>query len=140
MKYTLARILTSLSLTVLLFAGAARAQHAEKVIKVEVPFEFNVGDVTFPAGKYSLVQGGPFLTVRDSRGYILTTVLTRTVQAATPFTSTKLRFSTDGNRHVLTQVWSRDEIFGQQLDGRLPATAVAKHRAAPAQPAGGSQP
>ena len=53
MKYLIARTLTSLMLVV---AGLTAAQaQSTSVIKVNVPFEFNFGDRTFPAGEYSLV-------------------------------------------------------------------------------------
>ena len=140
MKHTAKQILTLLSLTVLLFAGLAHGQYIEKVIKADIPFEFSVGHQTFPAGKYSFVRQGPFLAVRDSRGYVLTTVVTGTVQALAAPTATKLKFSTEGGRHVLTQVWQQDSLTGQVLYPRKPSTNVAKRQTAPVQAAAGSRP
>ena len=50
MKRLIARTLTSLLLVVLWLGGAAYAQLTHAVIKVNIPFEFNVGNKTFPAG------------------------------------------------------------------------------------------
>jgi hypothetical protein len=47
--------LTSLLLFVVYSAGSALAQ-STAVIKVNIPFEFSLGDRTFQPGDYSLVQ------------------------------------------------------------------------------------
>ena len=41
---------------VLLSSGMAHAQSILSIVKASIPFEFNVGDRTMPAGQYSLVQ------------------------------------------------------------------------------------
>jgi len=56
MKQLIARTLTSLLLAVGFLAGIANGQATSWVVKVNIPFEFNVGNKTFPAGSYSLAQ------------------------------------------------------------------------------------
>ena len=56
MKSLVARTLTSVLLGVLTLGPIAQAQHAQRVIKVTVPFEFSVGNQVFPAGNYSVVS------------------------------------------------------------------------------------
>jgi len=67
MKSLVARTLTSVLLGVLTLGPIAQAQHAQRVIKVTVPFEFSVGNQVFPAGNYSVVSTAPaLLDLRDA--------------------------------------------------------------------------
>ncbi|HVO81486.1 MAG TPA: hypothetical protein VMT28_12185 [Terriglobales bacterium] len=128
MKHLIARTLTSLSLAVLLLAGMAHAQYAS-VIKLKVPFEFVVGGQTFPAGEYSLVRTAPYLLVlRDAQAHSLMNVITRSTEAASAPTSPRVRFYTDGERHVLAQVWQQGDSIGQELYRPKAETVIARHR------------
>src|SRR5215813_10683947 len=63
------KVLSAMFLGVLLFAGIAHAQYTPQVIKVNVPFSFEVNGRSFPAGSYSLVRSEPnLLRLRDSNG------------------------------------------------------------------------
>jgi hypothetical protein len=67
MKNLIVRTLMSIIFAVMALAATSRAQSIQ-VIKVHIPFEFNFGGHSFPAGAYSLVQPRPhFLELRDSR-------------------------------------------------------------------------
>ena len=69
MKSLFARTLASLLLGVLTLGPLAQAQQAQRIIKVNIPFEFSVGDREFPAGSYSLVSSAPpLLDLRDAKG------------------------------------------------------------------------
>jgi len=141
MKYLMGRILTSLALAVLLLAGVARAQYAERVIKVNIPFEFAVGEATFPAGEYSVVRSDThLLLLRDSERRILTTILTRSVQGTAAPAKAKLEFDVEDGLHVLTQVWQEGNVYGHELYRSKSATALAKRRSRVTQAAAGSQP
>ncbi|MBZ5600276.1 MAG: hypothetical protein LAN83_18375 [Acidobacteriia bacterium] len=130
MKHLIARTLTSLSLAVLLLAGVAHAQYAQ-VIKAKVPFEFTVGQRTFPAGQYSLVRSAPYLLVlRDAQARVLAMVVTRSTESATTPASAKLEFYNDGDRHILVRVWQQGNPIGQELYRRKAATVVARRRTA----------
>lgn len=129
MKNCVKRTLTSLLLGVLALAYTAHAQRTQPVIKVNIPFEFNVGDQTFPAGNYSLVRLQPaLLELRDAENRSLTTVVTNFVQALTPAVAPKLQFYTEGARHELAQVWQEDESIGQQLQRPKSGTKTAPRR------------
>jgi hypothetical protein len=55
MKNLIARTFMSIMFAVMALAATSRAQSIQ-VIKVNIPFEFNFGGHSFPAGAYSLVQ------------------------------------------------------------------------------------
>jgi hypothetical protein len=113
------RTLTSFLLSVLAFAGTAHAQRAERVIKANIPFEFSVGDQTFPAGNYLLVSAAPAqLELRDAENRSLTKMLTDPVQTLETPASPKLLFYSEGGQQALARVWQEDYSIGQEL--RLP--------------------
>jgi hypothetical protein len=120
---------------------AAQAQ-STSVIKVNVPFEFNFGDRTFPAGEYSLVQPMQHLLVlRDSRGHYIAQAFTGGIESLTPADATKLKFSNSDGQHVLTEVWQKLDSSGQRLYPAKNSTNFAKHRSTEAREASeGSQP
>jgi hypothetical protein len=113
--------------SLLLLAGVARAQYAVQVFRADIPFEFTMGNKTFPAGRYSLLRPAPhFLILRDSQSRALATVVIcpAVTAASTPSTS-KLVFYVYGGRHFLAQVWQQNRATGYALaqpeSGKLPA-------------------
>jgi len=134
--------ISALFVAVLLFVGNAHGQYAGQAIKVRVPFAFEVGDKTFPAGDYSVFQTAPYLlNLRDSRGHVLANVLTGSVERAEPSGPAKLDFYVDGDRHVLARVWQEHESLGHQLSPSKRSTYLAKRRNTRTQAAAeGSQP
>jgi hypothetical protein len=136
MKSLIASILTSLSLAVLLFAGTANAQYAPRIVKVNLPFEFSMGDKTFPAGDYSIVAMVPGrLELRDAQEHVLTSLFTHPVQALESPDSAKLDFSTASGGHALTQVWFLNNRIGYELAPQRALTALAKRRGRESVPA-----
>jgi hypothetical protein len=128
MKF-IARTITSLVLAVLWLGTIAYAQAPVQVVKVHIPFEFIVGDRSFPSGDYSLAQTSQnFLVLRDQRGQSVATAFTIGIDAATPPADTKLRFASAGGRHVLTEVWLRQDPRGQRLVLAKPRVALARHQ------------
>ena len=141
MKNLVTRTLTSLLLGVLSLGYTAQAQRIERVIDVNIPFEFNVGNQTFLAGRYSLVSLTPWLLeLRDAEGRYLTTVLTNSVQSSNTPATPKLEFFNQDGRHVLGQVWQADDSIGQQLQPAKSLTQVAKRRSRHVQTASAARP
>jgi len=136
------RALTSLLLFVVFLGGAIYGQTSDSVIKVKIPFEFNVGDKSFPAGDYSLVQPMQhFLVLRDARGQAIASAFTSGVDVSGPVTAPRLRFSSVDGQHVLAELWRAEDPAGQRLVGAKPRVSFAKHRSAEArETAEGSQP
>lgn len=119
MKNLMARTLTTLTLAMvaLATAGLASAQSSpNKLVKVHIPFEFNFGDKTFPAGDYSLTEPVQnLLVLRDSNDRQLAQVLTVNRELPTAFAQAKLLFDSANGEHTLTEVMRGDEMSSQQL-------------------------
>ena len=141
MKHLLSRTFTALMLALMGLAPTARAQSAP-VIKVNVPFEFTVGDRTFPAGDYSLARPEQHrLELRDSRGWTIDWVLTEGIDSLTPAASTRLKFDSSEGQHILTEVWLQQQTSGERLQPVKDNTILVKHRSAEARETSeGSQP
>jgi hypothetical protein len=142
MKQLIARTLTSLLLAVGFLAGTANGQATSWVVRVNIPFEFNVGNKTFPAGSYSLAQPlQHFLVLRDSRGQTIASVFTQGIESNAPVAAAKLRFDSVAGQHTLTEVWQQQESYGQRLYPTKYRTNLAKRPSTEArETAEGSQP
>ena len=136
------RTLTSLFLFVVYLGGMAYAQNAPSVITVKVPFEFSVGDKTFPAGDYSLVQPMQrFLVLRDARGQSVASAFTSGIDVSGSVTAPTLRFASVDGRHILTELWQAQDPAGQRLVSAKTHTTFARHHSDEARAAAeGSQP
>jgi hypothetical protein len=128
MKNLIARTLMSVMFVAVVLVATVPAQSIQ-VLKVNIPFEFSFGDHNFPAGQYSLVQPRPhFLELRDSREHFIAQVLTGDIYSRRPATSTKLNFYSSDGRHILAEVWERQESSGEQLYQPKPAVDSVKRR------------
>lgn len=117
MNNWISRLLTALSVGVLLSAGQAYAQFVPRFIQVSIPFDFTVGEKAFPAGEYTLVSMAQHrVDLRDSRRHVLASLITHSVQSLDESGSTKLQFSTAGGGHALRQVWIKGELIGDELE------------------------
>lgn len=119
---------TSLVFAAVWLAGTAYAQSAQRAIKVHIPFEFNVGETTFPAGDYSVMQPlQNFLALRNTRGQTIASTFTHPVESSTAPEKPELRFYFSGGQHNLAEVWQpEDGALGQQLPATKSRVAVAK--------------
>lgn len=113
----------SLLLTLVLVAGFAFAQPAQKV---SVPFKFTIGDTHLPAGTYYFVPvtAATRLEVRDSGQKVVSQlpVITRLAKASgKSATAARLVFDTVADERFLSEVW----IAG--TDGYLVRATGEKH-------------
>jgi hypothetical protein len=82
-------------------------------VKVNIPFEFSVGDRTFPAGEYSLTQLRPdIVALYDSRGHNVDIALAYAQTNFEPPTETKVKFEVVGGRHMLSEALTAGESTG----------------------------
>jgi hypothetical protein len=142
MKQLITGTLTSLLLVVVWLAASAQAQSTPLVIKVNIPFEFFVGDQTFPAGDYSLVQPlQHFLALRDARGRTIASAFTSGLESSAVTATSKLRFNSVAGQNVLSEVWQQDSRLGQKLYATKTHNNIAKRHSPEArETAEGSQP
>jgi hypothetical protein len=130
MKY-MGRVLASLFAGVLLLGSAAPAQQLnDHVVTFVVPFEFTIGQKTFPAGSYSLVRTEPYLLeLRDADKHSLTQIVTRSVEALKAPDQSKVLFYSENGHHLLGQVWLGKETLGQEIYRPKNGSVLAKHSA-----------
>ena len=116
MKNRVGRVLASILLGVLTLGSTVQAQHTERTIKANIPFDFVVGQRDFSrrtlfAGVHRAGAAG----VARLRRPRLANVLTHSVQASTQPARPKLLFESEAGQHVLTQVWQEGDFTGLQI-------------------------
>jgi hypothetical protein len=104
-----------------LYPSIGRAQAANHpVLSVKVPFEFVVGNRTFPAGTYKFqsllnsVAGKDaidVLTVRSTEGQLYQAVVTDVAGSAEP-SKPRVLFMRSGGRAFLSEVWEPGKQAG----------------------------
>jgi hypothetical protein len=104
-------------LTLLLVAGSAFAQTVH--VRGNIPFNFAVGNKTFPAGTYDIgsIESGTgkilLLQARDSNTSMM--LNSNAAETLEPADKTKLVFNQYGNRYFLSQIWVNGSTLGRQL-------------------------
>jgi hypothetical protein len=105
-----------LGMFVLFAVGMGHAQYESQVLKVKIPFTFNVGTQTFPAGQYSL---RPLLqntiSLRNEAGQVLTNIATNSVEASEAQSTMKLLFNGYGGQYFLAQIWQAGDSIGREV-------------------------
>ena len=121
--------LTVVAAAVLLFAGTARSQTVSRIIQVEIPFEFQLGNHVLPAGKYTISQANPsVLLLRDARDRVVASVVASQAQRLTPPPEPKLQFYVEDGRNVLARVWNSNDRYGWELPVAKRGASFAKAR------------
>ncbi len=126
-------LVLSMSSLVLMLAvvpalGAGRLDHK---IQADIPFDFMVGDKTFPAGTYTFAQ--PTITpgvlrIQSLDGHESVMVITNDVrESLTPPDETKLVFNRYGDLYFLAQVWTVGEVSGLKLRRSSTESEVAEN-------------
>jgi hypothetical protein len=94
------------------------AQGKKLIRKVEIPFDFSVGDKTLPAGAYSVThvnQEKTMLRLSSEDGRESINIITIPVQAKESPKTGKLIFRRYGETYFLSQIWESHDIHGRQL-------------------------
>jgi hypothetical protein len=132
--------LVVLSLIVLsivsLYPAIGRAQVTNHpVLSVKVPFEFVVGNRTFPAGTYKFqsllnsVAGRDaieVLTVRSAEGWLYQAVVTDVAAVSAELNKPRVSFRRSGGRAFLAEVWEPGKKAGCLIRGRKDETQTAQ--------------
>lgn len=115
----------TLSLLMLLAVGSVQAQSGVS-LQVNIRFDFQVGNKTLPAGKYSvrsLSQDSMLLRSADGRESVI--MATRgAIDGGGKATHEKLVFRQYGDKYFLAQVWTTRTGDGREL-GRTSAEREA---------------
>lgn len=130
--------LIMLSVLGVLTTVSAHAQ-AGAQFTATIPFNFNVGGKTLPAGQYlvgrSTQTSAEGLALRGTDGRAGVFVLTRGIQTEEVQQQSKLVFRRYGDQYFLAEVWISGRSTGRGLPSsrkeRLIAQEIAKHGANP---------
>ena len=103
-----------------LLCAAARAQSTNYTIKFNVPFEFNIGERTMPAGEYVVTllcrsSNMPAVLIKSGDGRASRILMMTPVDASRLRESATLVFNRYGSRHFLAQVWTPAERAGLKV-------------------------
>ncbi len=121
------KILPLFAMLVMLIGSTigAHAQNRRKVtVEAAVPFEFMVGDRTFPAGTYvfEMATGSPkstdesgVLVIRNRDRRLYAAVATDVAHDDNAHVSPKLVFARNGERAYLANVWHQGNASGLSL-------------------------
>jgi hypothetical protein len=113
--------------------GYAQTSH-HPALTVKVPFEFVVGNQTFPAGTYkfqSLLNSVPgkdtidILVVRSTEGQLYRAIVTGVV-GSEEHNNAKLVFTRTGGRAFLSEVWEPGKQAGCRLQSREDQTQTSE--------------
>jgi hypothetical protein len=126
----IASILTGLSLAVLFFVASAHAQYEGQKMIANIPFEFTVGSISFPAGQYEFMRtgaGANIFRVRDADGNSLFIMASVPIRGNGLTEKSNLKFATVDGRHILIQIWNEPAAIGNEFHYGQTYTEFAKH-------------
>ena len=126
-KFTISAVLLSAAFGLSLYPSVGYAQTSHRsALTVKVPFEFAVGNQTFPAGTYqfqSLLNSVPskatidVLVVRSTEGRLYRAMVTDVVGSEEP-NNARLVFTRSDGRAFLSEVWEPGKKAGCRLQSR----------------------
>lgn len=109
-------------LTVVLLLGAVSAYvqaQNRSFLKASIPFSFNVGRQSFPAGDYTIstvaLQSHDLIQLQSSDGQRTSFALTAASYSLDPFAQTNLIFQHYGSEYFLSQIWIQGDSSGREL-------------------------
>ena len=127
---------TMIALLVLVgsMALAAQAQTGGRRMIANIPFQFNVGDKTMPAGEYTVTQINPssdraVLQLRSKDGRSAAMIQMNEVIGKAR-ESARLVFNCYGNQHYFAQAWTSADASGLEAPKAKAERSVQKELAA----------
>jgi hypothetical protein len=118
MKNKILKTFSMLSLITVISLTTVSAQSPVQ-LKVDVPFDFVVGEKTLPAGQYSVRSASRYLQdallIQSADGRKSALVVTNTITGKTGENRARLIFHQYGDKCFLAQVWSPGLITGRSL-------------------------
>ena len=105
-------------LALVLNAGTSNGQLSSHLVTADIPFEFIVGDQTFPSGKYTVTKAsdnGKVLRITSLDGKSSVVRLSNSVTELSTKQNARIVFHRYGQEYFLAEVWSGDNSTGRQL-------------------------
>jgi hypothetical protein len=122
MKKQVVRTLMMFGLVMAMFVmvGSAQAQSLSNKMRINIPFEFSVGDSKLPAGEYSIgramsTSGDAVLLISNVNYSDSVFPLTNSAQSLDPKDVNTLVFHRYGEQYFLYQVWPAGGTYGREL-------------------------
>jgi len=111
-------IVVTLSFLVIAGRTSAYAQVSD-TIEADVPFDFTVGKLNLPAGKYTIKRldsiSEDVLEIRGADGHIARVFQTENAQAAREPHQTEMIFDRAGDRLFLSEIFEKGNRFGVEV-------------------------
>jgi hypothetical protein len=110
--------LLSLAMSLALLTGAAAYAQSSQIMKVNVPFDFTVGNASLPAGVYDVSSddnAGGVLTFQNPKAKKGALVLTMASETTKPADRTELVFHRYGDSYFLSDVWVSGRTIGEHV-------------------------
>jgi hypothetical protein len=120
------------ALTVLLLATAAQAQTTN--VKAKIPFDFVVGDHSYPAGEYtlkSMTQSGGAIRIDSADETEKGIALADACRKVHPADGTILVFERLGDNYFLYQIWTEGDTAGREFPMGKAQVQLAKNDSKP---------
>jgi hypothetical protein len=115
MKKQILKIFSMLSLFVTLAVGSVYAQ-SELRLKVNIPFEFSVGNEALPAGEYTVRQLYPdVLVIENADGSATEIFSTIGARASKAPDESSLVFHRYGDEYFLSTIWMTGNNIGREI-------------------------
>ena len=98
-------------------SAGARAQQADRVVKFEAPFAFQVENNKLPAGEYTvLVQGGWLqIQAKDGKGAAHSLTIPVVSRGSKTVANSHVVFHNYQGRYFLAEIWTSGQEKGREL-------------------------
>ena len=120
MKKQLVRLTMLGLMAMVVMVGSTQAQSLGNKIRINIPFDFNVGDSKLPAGEYSIGRalpssGDTVLLISNVNHTESVFPLTNSAQSLKSKDADTLVFHRYGDQYFLFQVWPAGATYGRAI-------------------------
>lgn len=132
-KVTLSAFAMLILVTTMLAVAPVHAQ-TKSQLKASIPFNFQIGHKTLPAGDYTIQcvnpdAGKTALLIKSVDGRTSRMVIMTPAQAAQVQEQSRLVFNRYGDQYFLSQVWTGGDSYGLELRKARAERELAKNGA-----------
>jgi hypothetical protein len=115
---TMLILLVVLAFTTAVASGQTQSMNAATKLSANIPFEFNVGYLTMPAGEYSVqtvFSAGDSLLIKNADANLCALRLSEATNRLKEKGQARLVFHRYGDKYFLAEVWNGVDATGRQL-------------------------